>query len=66
MTTPAPPAPPTATMNVGILAMEVYFPSLFVNQEDLEVQSCEAKGKYTIGLGQVSKNRNKVKQSKVK
>lgn len=65
-----PPTPPTAAdvdvspTNIGILAMEVYFPSLFVDQEDLEGHSCEAKGKYTIGLGQVSKNRIKSYQSK--
>ncbi len=53
-TPPTPPADVFPT-NVGILAIEVYFPSLFVDQEDLEVYSGEAKGKYTIGLGQVSK-----------
>ena len=38
--------------NVGILAMEVYTPSTFVKQEDLEEHAGVAKGRYTIGLGQ--------------
>ena len=38
--------------NVGILAMEVYFPSTFVCQEKLERYDQVSKGKYTIGLGQ--------------
>ena len=37
---------------VGILAMEVYFPSNYVTQPDLEVAYGASKGKYTIGLGQ--------------
>ena len=39
---------------VGILAIEVYFPSHFVSQEDLETSNGVSKGKYTIGLGQES------------
>lgn len=38
--------------NVGILAMEVYTPSTYVAQEDLEEHAGVAKGRYTIGLGQ--------------
>ena len=38
--------------DVGILAMEVYFPSTFVDQEKLEKYDGVTKGKYTIGLGQ--------------
>lgn len=38
--------------NVGILAMEVYFPYTCVNQEKLEEFDGVSKGKYTIGLGQ--------------
>lgn len=38
--------------NVGIIAMEVYFPYLCVNQEKLEEFDGVGKGKYTIGLGQ--------------
>lgn len=38
--------------NVGILAMELYFPSLYVDQTDLEKFDDVAAGKYTIGLGQ--------------
>jgi hydroxymethylglutaryl-CoA synthase len=41
--------------NIGILAMEIYFPSLYVSQADLELfdQSEKVtKGKYTLGLGQ--------------
>ncbi|XP_076354844.1 hydroxymethylglutaryl-CoA synthase 1-like isoform X2 [Tachypleus tridentatus] len=37
---------------VGIIDMEVYFPSLYVDQEALEVHDCVSCGKYTIGLGQ--------------
>jgi len=40
--------------NVGILAMEVYFPSSYVTQPDLEVAFGVSAGKYTIGLGQES------------
>lgn len=43
--------PHTAT-NVGILAMEVYFPFCCVDQEKLEDFDEISKGKYTIGLGQ--------------
>lgn len=40
--------------NVGIVAIETYFPRTFVRQEALE-EFCEvSKGKYTIGLGQES------------
>jgi hypothetical protein len=38
--------------NVGILAIEVYTPSTFISQADLEEYSGVPKGKYTIGLGQ--------------
>ena len=38
--------------NVGIIAMEVYFPYTCVNQERLEEFDGVSKGKYTIGLGQ--------------
>ena len=38
--------------NVGILAMEVYFPSSFVTQKDLEVEYKVSAGKFTKGLGQ--------------
>lgn len=47
--------PPTANeMNVGILALEAYFPSTFIEQEELEVHNGIPKGKYTIGLGQTA------------
>ncbi|CAM9280946.1 unnamed protein product, partial [Ectocarpus sp. 8 AP-2014] len=37
--------------NVGILAMDMYFPRSYVEQSDLEkTDGCE--GKYTVGLGQ--------------
>ena len=39
--------------NVGILAMEIYFPNQFVDQTDLEEFDGASKGKYTIGLGQL-------------
>ncbi|KAH8961427.1 hypothetical protein BDL97_05G049800 [Sphagnum fallax] len=38
--------------NVGILAMDVYFPASCVKQEELEEHDGASKGKYTIGLGQ--------------
>lgn len=38
--------------NVGILAMEVYFPSLYVKQDELEKAYGVPAGKHTIGLGQ--------------
>ncbi|GLJ12432.1 hypothetical protein SUGI_0190820 [Cryptomeria japonica] len=38
--------------NVGILAMEVYFPTTCVQQDALETFDGVSKGKYTIGLGQ--------------
>ena len=37
---------------VGILAMEVYFPSTCVEQKALEIFNGVSTGKYTIGLGQ--------------
>lgn len=37
---------------VGILAIEVYFPKSFVDQEELEKANGVSAGKYTIGLGQ--------------
>jgi len=39
--------------NVGILAVEIYFPNQFVDQADLEEFDSVSKGKYTIGLGQL-------------
>ena len=39
---------------MGILAIEVYFPSSFVHQSDLEQANAVSTGKYTIGLGQES------------
>ncbi|KAK9147689.1 hypothetical protein Scep_006446 [Stephania cephalantha] len=38
--------------DVGILAMEVYFPPTCVQQEALEAHDGASKGKYTIGFGQ--------------
>nr|APU50934.1 3-hydroxy-3-methylglutaryl coenzyme A synthase [Phlomoides umbrosa] len=38
--------------NVGILAMEIYFPPTCMQQESLEAHDGVSKGKYTIGLGQ--------------
>lgn len=38
--------------NVGILAMEVYFPAQYVEQSKLEQFDKVSTGKYTIGLGQ--------------
>ena len=38
--------------DVGIIAMEIYFPSQYVEQSELEVYDKVSQGKYTIGLGQ--------------
>ncbi|KAJ8962665.1 hypothetical protein NQ318_001059 [Aromia moschata] len=38
--------------DVGILAIEVTFPSQYVNQSELEQYDGASTGKYTIGLGQ--------------
>lgn len=38
--------------NVGILALEIIFPSQYVDQTELEVFDGVSAGKYTIGLGQ--------------
>lgn len=38
---------------MGIHAVEIYFPSTYVDQNDLEVFDRAPKGKYTIGLGQL-------------
>jgi len=44
----------TAPQNVGILAMEVYFPKRYVNQTELEQFDKAPAGKYTVGLGQTN------------
>jgi len=38
--------------NVGIIAIEIYFPFQYVDQTELEVFDGASSGKYTIGLGQ--------------
>jgi len=38
--------------DVGIVNMEIYFPSQYVDQTELEVHDGVSAGKYTIGLGQ--------------
>jgi len=38
--------------DVGILAMDIYFPSTFVDQAELEENDGVSAGKYTVGLGQ--------------
>eukprot|EP01132_Coremiostelium_polycephalum_P000677 gene677-837_t len=40
--------------NIGIHAIEIYFPSTYVAQEDLEKFDGVSAGKYTIGLGQTN------------
>ncbi|XP_015794575.1 hydroxymethylglutaryl-CoA synthase 1 [Tetranychus urticae] len=40
------------TNDVGILALEMYFPSVYVDQTELEKYDGVSEGKYTIGLGQ--------------
>lgn len=46
-------APSSPAKDVGILAMEVYFPSRCVDQKDLELFDGVSHGKYTVGLGQL-------------
>lgn len=41
-----------AEKHAGILAAEVYFPTTFVAQSELEKANGVGEGKYTIGLGQ--------------
>ncbi|CAD6585570.1 MAG: hypothetical protein TREMPRED_004177 [Tremellales sp. Tagirdzhanova-0007] len=43
---------PARPQNVGILAMEMYFPRRCISEADLEEFDGVSKGKYTIGLGQ--------------
>ncbi|GJE98555.1 hydroxymethylglutaryl-CoA synthase [Phanerochaete sordida] len=45
-------AVPPRPKDVGILAMEMYFPKRCISEEELEEFDGVAKGKYTIGLGQ--------------
>jgi len=37
--------------DVGLIAVELYFPNTYVDQVDLEKFNNVAAGKYTIGLG---------------
>ncbi|OQE36719.1 hypothetical protein PENCOP_c011G03919 [Penicillium coprophilum] len=43
---------PSNAQNVGIKAMEIYFPSRYVPQSELETYLGASAGKFTIGLGQ--------------
>ncbi|KAL7424600.1 3-hydroxy-3-methylglutaryl coenzyme A synthase [Cryptotrichosporon argae] len=43
---------PARPANVGIHAVEMYFPKRCISEDDLEVFDGVSKGKYTIGLGQ--------------
>lgn len=38
--------------DVGIISMEIYYPSQYVDQSELEQYDGVSQGKYTIGLGQ--------------
>lgn len=38
--------------DVGIVAMDIYFPKTYVNQTQLEIYDKVSSGKYTKGLGQ--------------
>uniref|UniRef100_A0A8W8K2M1 Hydroxymethylglutaryl-CoA synthase n=1 Tax=Magallana gigas TaxID=29159 RepID=A0A8W8K2M1_MAGGI len=49
---PGPSNPGPWPKDVGIVAMEVYFPSQYVDQAELEIFDKVSTGKYTIGLGQ--------------
>ena len=44
---------PNQQNDVGIHAMEIYFPSTYVDQTELEAFDKAPKGKYTVGLGQL-------------
>ncbi|KAN0021767.1 hypothetical protein ACTFIV_009011 [Dictyostelium citrinum] len=44
----------TKPENIGIHGIEVYFPSTYVAQEDLEKFDGVSQGKYTLGLGQTN------------
>lgn len=52
MTTPSVDSEVPRPKDVGVLAMEVYFPRRCVSESDLEEYDGVSKGKYTIGLGQ--------------
>jgi hydroxymethylglutaryl-CoA synthase len=41
----------TMPKDIGLLGIEIYFPSTYVSQEDLEKFNNVSMGKYTIGLG---------------
>ncbi|EER37112.1 hydroxymethylglutaryl-CoA synthase [Histoplasma capsulatum H143] len=43
---------PSRPQNIGIKAIEIYFPSQCVDQAELEKFDGVSQGKYTIGLGQ--------------
>ncbi|KAJ5593409.1 hypothetical protein N7537_010313 [Penicillium hordei] len=43
---------PSNVQNVGIKALEIYFPSRYVPQSELETYLGASTGKFTIGLGQ--------------
>jgi hydroxymethylglutaryl-CoA synthase len=43
---------PPRPKDVGIIALETYFPRRCISEADLEVFDGVSKGKYTIGLGQ--------------
>ncbi|KYQ91122.1 hydroxymethylglutaryl-CoA synthase [Tieghemostelium lacteum] len=44
----------TRPENIGIHAIEIYFPKTYVAQEDLEKFDGVSSGKYTLGLGQTN------------
>lgn len=43
----------TPVKDVGLIAVELYFPNTYVDQVDLEKFNGVPAGKYTIGLGQL-------------
>ena len=46
--------PQPTPKDVGLVAIELYFPSTYVAQEDLEKFNKVDAGKYTIGLAQTN------------
>lgn len=43
---------PSPAERVGIVGLELYFPSYYVSQQELELDDGVSQGKYTVGLGQ--------------
>lgn len=51
---PGPKTTDSWPVDVGIIALELYFPAQYVDQVELEKYDGVSSGKYTIGLGQLN------------